>query len=228
MQILDLIEAPLEGGNRLRHVEQGPRQGIALMLIGLERALSSIQDRAGQQLRVPECVTNAMSSQRVFKVAGVADERPARAVRLPEMPGDAREATQAADQASSTDIAAEMRRVCSEDLEEGALDVSVECVPEGCARHGCKHAVLAMVRGDDACRNVLSEVPVITAALQAVVITVDVTRCTLAIEIGLGVHQRGNRRLPAIRSNQDVGAKGVLCPSASFSNAPMTWPLLSI
>ena len=129
MQVLDLIEAPPERGDRLRHVEQGLRQDIALMLIGLERARPSIQDRAGQQLRVPECVGYAVGGQRVFEVTGIADERPTGAVRLPEMPGDAGEATQAADQASATDVAAEMRRVCREDLEEGALDVSVKCVP---------------------------------------------------------------------------------------------------
>ena len=126
MQALDLIEAPSERGDRLRHVEQGLRQDIALMLIGLERALASIQDRAGQQLGVPECVGYAVGGQGVFKVTGIADERPTGAVRLPEMPGDAGEATQAADQASATDIAAEMRRVCREDLEEAALDVSVK------------------------------------------------------------------------------------------------------
>ena len=133
MQVLDLIEAPPERGDRLRHVEQGQRQDIALMLIGLERARPSIQDRAGQQLRVPECVGDAVGGQRVFEVTGIADERPTRAVRLPEMPGDAGEATQAAGQASATNIAAEMRRVCREDLEETALDVSVKGVPEGCA-----------------------------------------------------------------------------------------------
>ena len=87
MQVLDLVEAPPERGDRLRHVEQGLRQGIALMLIGLERARSSIQDRAGQQLRVPECVGYAVGGQRVFEVTGIADERPTGAVRLPEMPG---------------------------------------------------------------------------------------------------------------------------------------------
>ena len=133
MQVLDLIEAPPERGDRLRHVEQGLRQAIALMLIGLERARPSIQDCAGQQLRVPECVAYAVGGQRVFEVTGIANERPTGAVRLPEMPGDAHEATQAADQTSATDISAEMRRVCREDLEEGAFDVSVKCLPEGCA-----------------------------------------------------------------------------------------------
>ena len=105
------------------------------MLIGLERARSSIQDRASQQFRVPECVGYAVSGQRVLEVSGIADERPAGAVRLPEMPGDTGKATQAADQASATDVAAEMRRVCREDLEEGALDISAKCAREGCARH---------------------------------------------------------------------------------------------
>ena len=97
MQALDLSEAPSERGDRLRHVKQGPRQDIALTLIALERALVSIQDRAGQQLRVPECVGYAVGGQRVFKVTGIAGERPTGAVRLPEMSGDAGEATQPAD-----------------------------------------------------------------------------------------------------------------------------------
>jgi hypothetical protein len=47
--------------------------------------------------------------------------------------------------------------------------------------------VLPVVRGDDACRNVLCEVPVITVPLQVFVVTVDVAGCTLATEIGRGV-----------------------------------------
>ena len=111
MQIPNLVEAPPERGNRVRQVKQGLRQGIALTLICLERALSSIQDRAGQQLRVPECVSYAVGSERVFEVTGIADERPTGPVRLPEMAGDAGEATQAADQASVTDISGKMRRI---------------------------------------------------------------------------------------------------------------------
>ena len=126
MQIPNLVEAPPERGNRVRQVKQGLRQGIALTLICLERALSSIQDRAGQQLRVPECVCYAMGSQRIFEVTGVADERPPCAVRLPEMSRGADKASQAADQASVTDISAKMRRICREDLEKTALDISVK------------------------------------------------------------------------------------------------------
>ena len=133
MQALDLIEAPLERGDRLRHVKRGPRQDIALTLIVLERALVSIQDRAGQQLRVPECVGYAVGGQRVFKVTGIAGERPTGAVRLPEMPGGAGEATQAADQASATDIVPEMLRICRENPEESALDISAKRAREGCA-----------------------------------------------------------------------------------------------
>lgn len=107
MQGLDLIEIPPERGDRLRIVEQRLRQDVALALIGLKR--SSIQDRAGEQFRVPECVGYSVSGQRVLEVSGIADQRPTGTVRLPEMPGDASEAMQAADQASATDIVAEMR-----------------------------------------------------------------------------------------------------------------------
>lgn len=129
MQGLDLIEIPPERGDCLRHVEQRLRQRIALVLIGLECTRPSIEDRAGQQLRVPECVGYSVSGQRVLEVTGIADQRPTGTVRLPEMPGDADEATQAADQASANDIVAEMRRVCREDLEEGALDISAKTWP---------------------------------------------------------------------------------------------------
>src|ERR1700746_2642641 len=122
MQGLDLIEIPPARGDRLRIVEQRLRQDVALALIDLER--SSIQDRASEQFRVPECVSYSVSSQRVLEVSGIADERPTGSMRLPEMPGDTGEATQATDQASATDIVAEMRRVCRENLEEGAIDIS--------------------------------------------------------------------------------------------------------
>src|SRR5258707_6002939 len=139
MQGLDPIEIPPERGDRLRIAEQRLRQDVALALIGLEP--SSIQDRAGEQFRVPECVGYSVSGQRVLEVSGIADQRPTGTVRLPEMPGDAGEATQAAHQASATDIVAEMRRVCREDLEEGALDISAKRGREGRARHADKHTV---------------------------------------------------------------------------------------
>src|ERR1700746_2261835 len=164
MQGLDLIEIPPERGDRLRIVEQRLRQDVALALIRFER--SSIQDRTGEQFRVPECVGYSVSGQRVLEVSGIADQRPTGAVRLPEMPGGAGEATQAADQASATDIVAEMRRVCREDLAGGALDISAKRGREGCARHADKHTVLPVVRGDDTRRNVLREVPVISVPLQ--------------------------------------------------------------
>src|SRR6478609_3100086 len=124
MQGLDLIEIPPERGDRLCSVEQRLRQQVALALIGLER--SSIQDGAGEQFRVPECVGYSVSGQRVLEVSGIADQRPTGTVRLPEMPGDASETTQAADQASATDIVTKMRRVCREDLEEGAVDIAAK------------------------------------------------------------------------------------------------------
>src|SRR6476620_8167269 len=139
MQILDLIKVPPERSDCLRHVEQWLRQRIALVLIGLERARSSIEDRAGQQLRVPQCVGYSVSGQRVLEVSGIADQRPTGTVRLPEMPGDAGEATQAADQASATDIVTKMRRVCRENMEEGALDIAAKRRREGCARHADKY-----------------------------------------------------------------------------------------
>src|SRR6478752_10056036 len=107
MQGLDLIEIPPERGDRLGVVEQWLRQDLALALICIER--SSIQDGAGEQFRVPECVGYSVSGQRVLEVSGIADQRPTGTVRLPEMPGDASATTQAADQATATDIVAEMR-----------------------------------------------------------------------------------------------------------------------
>ncbi len=184
MQGLDPIEIPPERGDRLRIAEQRLRQDVALALIGLEP--SSIQDRAGEQFRVPECVAYSVSGQRVLEVSGIADQRPTGTVRLPEMPGDAGEATQAAHQASATDIVAEMRRVCREDLEEGALDISAKRGREGRARHADKHTVLPVVRGDDTCRNVLRKVPVISVPLEVLIVAVDVAGCALAIEIGRG------------------------------------------
>src|SRR6476620_2438033 len=172
MQGLDLIEIPPERGDRLGVVEQWLRQDVALALICLER--SSIQDRAGEQFRVPECVGYSVSGQRVLEVSGIADQRPTGTVRLPEMPGDAGEATQAADQASATDIVTKMRRVCSEHLAEAALDISAKRGREGCARHCGKHTVLSMVRRNDTCRNVLRKVPVISVPLQILVVSVDV------------------------------------------------------
>ena len=95
MQGLDLIEIPSERGDRLRIVEQRLRQYVAFALIGLER--SSIQDRAGEQVSVPKCVGYAVSGQRVLEVSGIANQRPTGTVRLPEVSGDAGEATQASD-----------------------------------------------------------------------------------------------------------------------------------
>src|SRR6478736_9984459 len=124
MQGFDLIEIPPERSDRLCIVEQRFRQDVALALICIER--SSVQNRAGEQFRVPECVGYSVSGQRILEVSGIADQRPTGTVRLPEMPGDAGEATQAADQASATDIVAEIRRVCIEDLEEAVLDISAK------------------------------------------------------------------------------------------------------
>ena len=145
------------------------------------------------------------------------------------MPGDAGEATQAADQASATDIVAEMRRVCREDLEEGALDISAKRGREGCARHAGKHAVLPMVRGDDTCRNVLRKVPVISVPLQVLVVSVDVAGCALAIEIGPGLDQRGNRGLPAVRADHNVASEQpCYCRPRPSAMQPTTRPLESI
>src|SRR6476660_529894 len=204
MQGLDLVEIPPERGDRLGVVEQWLRQDVALALIGLER--SSIQDRAGEQFRVPECVGYSVSGQRVLEVSGIADQRPTGTVRLPEMPGEAGEATQAADQASATDIVAEMRRVCRENLEEGALDIAAKRRREGCARHADKYTMLPVVRGDDACRNVLRKVPVISVPLQLLVVSIDVAGCALAIEIDPGLDQCGNCGLPAVRADHNVRA----------------------
>src|SRR6476660_3993929 len=202
MQGLDLVEIPPERGDRLGVVEQWLRQDVALALIGLER--SSIQDRASEQVSVPECVGYSVSGQRVLEVSGIADQRPTGTVRLPEMPGDAGESTQAADQASATDIVAEMRRVCHEDLEERPLGIPAKCGREGCAWHCGKHTVLSMVRRNDTCRNVLRKVPVISVTLEVLVVSVDVAGRALAIAIGPGLDQRGNRRLPAVRAYYDV------------------------
>jgi hypothetical protein len=73
VQDLDLIEIPSERRDGLRHVEQRLRQEIALVLIGIERARSSIEDRASQQLGVPERVGYSVSGQRVLVVSGIAD-----------------------------------------------------------------------------------------------------------------------------------------------------------
>src|SRR5258706_15288780 len=187
MQGLDPIEIPPERGDRLRIAEQPLRQDVALALIGLEAFY--IQDRAGEQFRVPECVGYSVSGQRVLEVSGIADQRPTGTVRLPEMPGDAGEATQAAHQASATDIVAEMRRVCREDLEEGALDISAKRGREGRARHADKHTVLPVVRGDDTCRNVLRRTPVISLPLRIIVGSCAVAACAPAIEIGPSLDQ---------------------------------------
>src|ERR1700756_4895514 len=143
MQGLDLSQIPPERGYRLRIVEQRLRQNVALPPGGLE--CSSIQDRAGEQFRVPECVGYSVSGQRVLEVSGIADQRPTGTVRLPEVPGGAGEATQATHQVSATDIVAEMRRVCREDLTEGAIDISAKRGREGCSGHADKHTVLLLV-----------------------------------------------------------------------------------
>ena len=96
------------------------------MLIARQRARTSIDDRAGQQLRIPQGVRNAVRRQWVLEVAGVADERPSGTMRLPHVSWNAGEAAQAADPAGAGDIRAQLLGIRLKHLQERALDAAAE------------------------------------------------------------------------------------------------------
>src|SRR4051812_18987483 len=84
MELLDFGKVPLEGCDGVRYVEVAHRKIVAGTLVSGERRLRAGEHRLREELSVDQRIGDSVSRQRIFEVAGITDERPPRAVRLPK------------------------------------------------------------------------------------------------------------------------------------------------
>src|SRR5262245_7369471 len=82
MELLNLWQIPLERRHRIGHFEVGDGQLVASALIVGKCDLRACGCRVGEELRVDERIGDAVCSQGILEVAGIADECPARSERL--------------------------------------------------------------------------------------------------------------------------------------------------
>src|SRR5262245_66407939 len=99
MERLDLVEIQREPRNGVGDAQKRQGEHVALALVGLERAGAAIDNRAGQELRIAKCVSDPVRGKRILEIAGITDERPARAMALPQHAWSPAESQQAANHA---------------------------------------------------------------------------------------------------------------------------------
>jgi len=173
VQDADLVERPVEAGNRLGHVEHWRAEGGAGGLVGGQRVIAAAAERLGEQFRVQQGVGDAVRGQRILEVPGVADQRPARAVAAHEHPALAAEAVQAVPRLAARQGVRQPRVELGQDTAEAAADVAAERRLEARCRHGDEHTRRVVVGGDDADAGLGAVDPAIAVAWTAVPVPVD-------------------------------------------------------
>src|SRR6185369_16424223 len=102
-------------------------------------------DRMGQQIRVAKRVSNPVSGQGIFEIAGVPDQGPSRSVALSEISCRSAESSQAANQRAALDFGTQLRAVCLQHLEKAAPHVAPKCRREPLSRN-CRKYTVAGIR----------------------------------------------------------------------------------
>ena len=77
MQRPDLIEIPVESGNRIADLEQRHRQVITCRGVVGEVSLGPGGGRVGQQFRIAQRIGDAVGGEWILEVPCIADQRPA-------------------------------------------------------------------------------------------------------------------------------------------------------
>src|SRR5262249_30620568 len=141
MKLLDLVEVPRERRNCIGDAQERQGERGTLALVRRERARATSAHPTGQQIRGAQGVGATAGGQWVFKIAGVATQRPTRSVALSEVARRSPKASQATDQCATLDICAQLRAARLQDLEKAAPDIPPKCGREPLSRNCGKDAV---------------------------------------------------------------------------------------
>src|SRR5437588_9241783 len=92
-----LLERPVERADGVRRRKNRQRESVPFFLILSQRPLTARKDRGGGSFRIAQRIGYTVRGQRIPEEAGIANQHPARAVRLPEPAGRAPECFKALD-----------------------------------------------------------------------------------------------------------------------------------
>ena len=208
MQCLDLVEAPLEGSDAVRDLEQAARLLVAGELVLRERLLASADDGPRQELGVAQGIGDAVGRDRVAKETGVADQGPPRAPGATEETGPAGEGEELADAPRRLDRAREIERCVAQELTVERLETACHSAAKVSSGQGREDAGAPVVRGDDADAHAGPVVPVEPARFEPLEVAIDHGRRMPAGVLVVGRDQARDARAQAVGADHAIGMDG--------------------
>ena len=97
MSLGQFLERPVERADRVGRRKDRQRETVALFLEFPQRILAAGKDRGRGSFGIAQRIRNAVRRQRIAEEAGIADQHPAGAMRLPKPAGRTPECLEASD-----------------------------------------------------------------------------------------------------------------------------------